>query len=48
MGSPPAPHLTNAWLSQFDNSIKGSSTLYTRYMDDILTDQKRDKTDEKT
>ena len=38
MGSPPAPHLANGWMSQFDDTIKGTSKLYTRYMDDILRD----------
>ena len=47
MGSPPAPHLANGWMSQFDGTIKGTSTLYTRYMDDILTDQKPDEVEEK-
>ena len=42
MGSPPAPHLANGWMSQFDNTIKGTSTLYTRYMDDILCECKAD------
>ena len=42
MGSPPAPHLANGWLSSFDNIIKGSSKLYTRYMDDILCTIKKD------
>jgi hypothetical protein len=36
MGSPPAPHLANGWMSQFDESIKGDAKLFTRYMDDIL------------
>ena len=36
MGSPPAPHLANGWMSQFDNTIKGETVLYARYMDDII------------
>ena len=40
MGSPPAPHFANGWLSQFENSIKGESRLYFRYMDDILKERK--------
>ena len=24
MGSPPAPHLANAWMSQFDSAIRGN------------------------
>ena len=40
MGSPPAPHLANGWLSQFDATIKGSSKLFSRYMDDILQEIK--------
>ena len=47
MGSPPAQHLANGWMSQFDGTIKGTSTLYTRYMDDILTDQKPDEVEDK-
>ena len=46
MGSPPAPHLANAWMSQFDSVIKGSSKLYTRYMDDIVCDKKTDEVDQ--
>lgn len=45
MGSPPAPHLANAWMSQFDSTIKGTSSLYTRYMDDILCDKPVDEVD---
>ena len=37
MGSAPAPHLANGWLSGFDETIKGSSSFYHRYMDDIIT-----------
>ena len=40
MGSPPAPHLANGWLSQYDGTIKGESKLFTRYMDDILQEIK--------
>ena len=36
MGSPPAPHFANGWLSQFDSVIKGDSQMFTRYMDDTL------------
>ena len=28
MGSPPAPHLNNGWMSQFDSTIKGAAVLY--------------------
>ena len=45
MGSPPAPHLANAWMSQFDATIKGTSTLYTRYMDDILCNKLLEEVD---
>ena len=47
MGSPPAPHLANGWMSQFDSTIKGESKLYFRYMDDILKDHKRDNIEQK-
>ena len=47
MGSPPAPHLANAWMSQFDDTIKGSSDLYSRYMDDIICDKETDEIDNK-
>ena len=40
MGSPPAPHLDNGWMSQYDATIKGGSKLFTRYMDDILQEIK--------
>ena len=36
MGSAPAPHIANAWLSQFDETIKGDSVIYFRFMDDII------------
>ena len=38
MGSPPAPMLTNGWMSKFDKTIKGYAELFSRYMDDILRD----------
>ena len=47
MGSPLAPHLANGWMSQFDNKGKGTSTLYTRYMDDILSECKADDVEAK-
>ena len=47
MGSAPAPHLANGWLSTFDKTIKGVSPLYTRYMDDIICINKRDEVDSK-
>ena len=40
MGSPPAPHLTNGWLSKYDPVIMGESKLYYQYMDDILKEEK--------
>ena len=36
MGSPPAPHLANGWLSQFDDVIRKDAKLFSRYMDDIV------------
>ena len=45
MGSPPAPHLANGWMSQFDQTIQGDAKLYTRYMDDILRDIARQQSD---
>ena len=41
MGSPPAPLIANAWLSQYDPLIRGDAKLYARYMDDILRSIKR-------
>ena len=40
MGSPPAPHLANGWLSQFENVIRDDARIYDRYMDDILRECK--------
>ena len=42
MGSPPAPHLANGWLSQHDDRIKGDAKLFSRYMDDILRSIRKD------
>ena len=42
MGSPPSPHLTNGWLSQHDDRIKGDAKLFSRYMDDILRSIRKD------
>ena len=47
MGSPPAPHLANGWLSQYDPVIQGTSKLYYRYMDDIIKDEKRSRVNDK-
>ena len=47
MGSPPAPHLANGWMSKFDRQIQGNAKLFTRYMDDILRDIKGDEIDNK-
>ena len=43
MGSTPTPHLANGWLSTFDQTIKGDSVLYSRYMDDVLCSIKEDE-----
>ena len=42
MGSAPAPHLAIAWLSQFENIIKGDSSIYFRYMDDVMCGVRED------
>ena len=42
MGSPPAPHFANGWLSKFDSVIRGEAKLYFRYMDDILKEVNRE------
>ena len=47
MGSAPAPHLANGWLSSFDGNIKGASPLYYRYMDDIICINNRNAIDSK-
>ena len=47
MGSPPAPHLANGWLSSFDRRIQADSVLYFRYMDDILCSIAKNKIDER-
>ena len=47
MGSQPAPHLANGWMSKFDGRIQENAKLFTRYMDDILRDIKRDEIDNK-
>ena len=47
MGSPPAPHLANGWLSKYDPVIMGESKLYYRYMDDILKEEKRTNVEKK-
>ena len=41
MGSPPAPHLANGWLNQYDDTIRGNAKLYFRYMDDVIKEGKR-------
>ena len=41
MGNPPAPHLANAWMSQFDDAIKGTSKLYSCCMDYIFCYKKK-------
>ena len=47
MGSPPAPHLANGWMSQYDRSIEGDSKLFSRYMDDIVREIKREEAEQK-
>ena len=47
MGSAPAPHLANGWLSQFDKQIQGESSFYNRYIDDIITIVKKNQIDKK-
>ena len=47
MGSPPAPHLANGWLSLYDPTIAEGSRMYFRYMDDIVRDIKKQQAEEK-
>ena len=47
MGSPPAPHLANGWLSQYDDTIRDGSKIYFRYMDDIIKEEKSHLCNEK-
>ena len=47
MGIAPAPHLANGWLSQFDDQIRGNSSHYFRYMDDVSCISKIDNIDMK-
>ena len=47
MGSPPASHLANGWMSQYDQTIQGDAKLFTRYMDDILREIKRTEAEQK-
>ena len=47
MGSPPAPHLANGWMSTHDDKIAQGSKMYFRYMDDIIRDIKKAKIQEK-
>ena len=47
MGSPPAPHLANGWLSQFEPNIRGEAQLYERYMDDIIREIVEERVNEK-
>ena len=41
MGSPPASHLANGWLSKYDPIIRGNAKIYDRYMDDIIREIKK-------
>ena len=36
MGSPPAPPLSNIWLSKYEPAIKDDAKVFERYVDDIL------------
>ena len=47
MGSPPAPHLANGWLSKYDPIIKADACMYERYMDDILQNISKSRIEEK-
>ena len=47
MGSPPAPHLANGWLSKYDPDIAEGSRMYFRYMDDVIRDIKTRRVEEK-
>ena len=41
MGSPPAPHLANGWLSKYDGKVAENARLFDRYMDDIIRNIKK-------
>ena len=47
MGPPPAPPLSNIWLSKYEPAIKDDAKLFERYMDDILRTIKESLIDNK-
>ena len=47
MGSQPALRLANLWLSQFEDDIKDEAEIFTRYVDDILLDIRKDDAEER-
>ena len=47
MGSPPAPHFANGWLSKYDNTIKSDAKLYAGYMDDIIQNMPKNEINQK-
>ena len=47
MGCPPAPFLANGWLFKYDEDIRDDSKIYFRYMDDILKNIKKSKSEQK-
>ena len=43
MGSTPAPHISNAWLSKYDDTIQDNAIIYFRYTDDIIRNINKQK-----
>ena len=43
MGSPPAQHFANSWMSQYSHTTRGDASLCARYMDDVLINIKMDE-----
>ena len=47
MGSPPAPLIANCWISKFDPILRDNAVFFSRYLDDVVREIKKNSIEDK-
>ena len=47
MGSPPAPLIANCWISKFDPILRDNAVFFSRYLDDVVREIKKNSFEDK-
>ena len=47
MGSPPVPLIANCWMSKFDPILRDNAVFFSRYLDDVVREIKKNSFEDK-